>query len=138
MSRLRLPLFGLFNRKRSLGPDQLLGIQVGQVQKLKVFFLRFRNIKVFGYAVIFNFFLRIVMYIICGAVMHGFVPDYMNITQQELNSKIQLKIDIICSALYPEALYVIQGIFEGVLSLFVLFLVKSVYFYVKRWENSET
>ena len=46
-----------------------------------------RNIKLFGYAVIFNFFLRIVMYIICGAVMHGFVPNYMNITQQELNSK---------------------------------------------------
>jgi hypothetical protein len=115
-----------------------LGIQIDKVQKLKVFFYPFRNIKVFGYAVIFNFFLRIVMYIICGAVMHGFVPDYMNITQQELNSKIRLKIDIICSALYPEALYVIQGIFEGVLSLFVLFLVKSVYFYVKRWENSET
>ncbi len=138
MSRLCLPLSRIFNRKCSLGADKLLGIQVSQVQKLKVLFCRFRNVKIFGYAVIFNFFLRIVMYIICGAVMHGFVPNYMNITQQELNSKIRLKIDIICSALYPEALYVIQGIFEGVLSLFVLFLVKSVYFYVKRWENSET
>lgn len=44
-----------------------------------------------------------------------------------------IKIDIICSALYPEALYVIQGIFEALISLLVLFLVKSVFYYVKRW-----
>ena len=50
-----------------------------------------RNIKIFGFAVIFNFFLRIVMYIICGAVMHGYVPNYMNITEKELNSNYWLK-----------------------------------------------
>ena len=43
-------------------------------------FLIVRNIKLFGYSVILNFFLRIVMYIICGAVMKGFVPSYINIT----------------------------------------------------------
>lgn len=116
------------------GPWSVIGGSVRSGPKtLGTFFFNIRNIKIFGYAVIFNFFLRIVMYIICGAVMHGFVPNYMNITQQELNSKNVTKKDIICSALYPEALYVIQGIFEGVISLFVLFLVKSVYFYVKRW-----
>lgn len=26
------------------------------------------------------------MYIICGAVMNGYVPNYMNVTEAELNS----------------------------------------------------
>lgn len=48
--------------------------------------LIFRNVKLFGYTVIANFFLRIIMYVVCGAVMHGYVPNYMNITEEQLNS----------------------------------------------------
>ena len=46
----------------------------------RYFLLYKRNIKLFSWVVIFNFFLRIVMYIVCGAVMHGYVPNYMDIT----------------------------------------------------------
>jgi hypothetical protein len=42
-----------------------------------------------------------------------------------------------CSAVYPEALYIIQGILESIISLLILFLLKSVHFYVQKWENSE-
>lgn len=45
---------------------------------------------------------------------------------------------MICNALYPQALYVIQGIIEALLCLLVMFLVKSIYHYVVRWETSET
>jgi hypothetical protein len=42
-----------------------------------------------------------------------------------------------CSAVYPEALYIIQGILESIISLLILFLLKSVHLYVQKWENSE-
>jgi hypothetical protein len=74
------------------GPSLVIGGSARSGPKTQgIFVFKIRNIKIFGYAVIFNFFLRIVMYIICGAVMHGFVPNYMNITQQELNSKDMAK-----------------------------------------------
>jgi hypothetical protein len=67
----------------SSGPSSVIG-DLGQSgpKTPGTIILNKRNIKIFGYAVIFNFFLRIVMYIICGAVMHGYVPNYMNITEQ--------------------------------------------------------
>ena len=72
----------------SYGPLSVIGDSDRSDQKTPgIFLLNKRNIKIFGYAVIFNFFLRIVMYIVCGAVMHGFVPNYMDITEKELNSK---------------------------------------------------
>lgn len=40
---------------------------------------------------------------------------------------------MICAAIYPQALYVIEGIIEAVLCLFVVFLTRSVYVYVLKF-----
>ena len=45
-----------------------------------IHFDMYRNIRIFGYTVIGNFFLRIVMYIICGIVMSGYAPNYAVMT----------------------------------------------------------
>lgn len=63
--------------------------------------------------------------------MKGYVPNYIDFTPEELNN-------ILCNALYPEALYVISGVFECVLCAFIIFLTNSIHLYVLRWENHET
>lgn len=50
------------------------------------------------------------MYIVSGVVMKGYAPTYAIITNDELNSKSYDNLDLICTALYPQALYVITGI----------------------------
>ena len=55
-----------------------------------------------------------------------------------MSSKGWMIVDILCNALYPETLYVIQGIFEGLVCLFMMFLVKGIYLYVLKWEEHET
>jgi len=46
-------------------------------------------------------------------------------------------VGLICNAIYPQALYILQGCIEAILCLFVLFLVKGIYIYVLKWERSE-
>lgn len=44
-----------------------------------------------------------------------------------------LYVDIVCNAIYPQALFIIQGIIEAVIALFVMFLVKGIHQYVLKW-----
>jgi hypothetical protein len=44
--------------------------------------------------------------------------------------------DRICAALYPQTLYVITGIFEALISLLVVTLLRGVIGYIEKWENS--
>ena len=73
-------------------------------------------------------------YLVCGIVMNGYISNYIDI-EAEIKSIIVCKIGKICNALYPEALYVIQGLVECAVSLLVLFFLKSIHFYVKSWEE---
>jgi hypothetical protein len=53
-----------------------------------------------------------------------------------MNSKYLRDIDIVCNAIYPQALFIIQGIIEAALCLFMMVLVKGIYLYVLKWEKS--
>ena len=50
---------------------------------------------------------------------------------------LHFHLGLICNAIYPQALYILQGIIEAVLCPFVMFLVKGIYQYVLKWEKSE-
>ena len=43
-----------------------------------------------------------------------------------------------CSAVYPEILYIIEGIFETVVCIILIFLTRSIVVYIHKWENSES
>ena len=52
-----------------------------------------------------------------------------------MHSKNGSYVDRICNALYPEALYVITGIFEALISLLVVLMLRGVIKYIQRWEQ---
>lgn len=42
--------------------------------------------------------------------MKGKVPSYATVSPEELSSTNNAKLDRICSALYPQTLYIITGV----------------------------
>lgn len=63
------------------------------------------------------------MYVICGVVMSGYLSTYiLDPTQTE---------SAICNAIYPRALFILEGIIEGLACLIILYLQKGIVEYVR-------
>ena len=60
-----------------------MGIPEHPVQELKVPIQVCRNVTLYNYALVVNLILRILMYIVCGVVMKGYVPTYIDIPEKE-------------------------------------------------------
>lgn len=69
--------------------------------------------------------------------MSGYANKYFEIKTEQINSKLRTIIDLICKAIYPQALFILQGVIEAIICLFVMFLVKGIIQYVVKWERSE-
>ena len=88
-----------------------------------------RNITLFVYTVIVNLVLRIAMYTACGVIMRGYIDRYI-IDPAQRGGNPYVNEDLLCNAIYPSSLYIMQGVLEGLVCLLILFLSKSVADYV--------
>jgi hypothetical protein len=65
--------------------------------------------------------------------MSGYAKDYYIIDPaQKSGSQPPSNVDLLCNAIYPSSLFIMQGVIEGLVCLFVLFMSKGVALYVKR------
>ena len=44
---------------------------------------------------------------------------------------------MICAAVYPEALYVIEGLFEAIVCLILVIFARGITVYIRKWEMHE-
>jgi|JI9StandDraft_1071089.scaffolds.fasta_scaffold758992_1 hypothetical protein len=73
------------------------------------------------------------MYVVCGVIMKGYAKDYYVIDPAQRNGNhTVLIVDLLCNAIYPSSLFIMQGVLEGLVCLFVLFMSKGVAAYVAR------
>lgn len=54
------------------------------------------------------------MYIICGVVMAGYISSY-SIDPTQTQSAM-------CNAIYPQALFILEGVIEGLACVVILYL----------------
>lgn len=56
-----------------------MGFKSIRSKNSRYFFTYARNITLFGYSLVANFFLRLAMYIVCGIVMGGYSTKYITV-----------------------------------------------------------